>query len=540
MGPFARFAAALSSNLRDLAQNERGSIGVMFGAIVVVVVMFIGASVDLGKAFMARDGIQDALDSAALAAGREIEIGAEKADAETKAREVFAANLPAGLQDAELTMVEIDQDSGQVILRAATTLQTSFVRIAGINELDIDAEAMVNTSGGSFEVALVLDGSGSMKGVHIEALKSASHALVAAMFGDKSVSNNIKMGIVPFTALVNVGADNRNADWIDSDGDSSVHYENMSEPVSRFALLDRMRNVSWAGCVEVRPGDHGITDSPADASDPDSLFVPSFAPDEPDNVNAGSSRYYNNYIADDGGTCTSDPPVCVRQDWRGRCIQYRTATLDPAVAQSRVCKYDNVAVNEAQSGGTIVGPNHMCDGQPITGLTNDRATIDGAIDALTAYGGTNIAEGVMWGWRLLSPEAPFDEGRPRNFPNNTKIMVVMSDGANQLIGLNNHNNSYYSAWGFGSTKRLNPNSQTTQSLSNSMDEKTNHACQNTKKDGIVVYSIAYNMNNHPSTRALLKRCASHPDKFFEAGSEADLIKAFEAIGLDLNSLRISS
>lgn len=542
MSPFASPTAKLRTTLHHLTafgRDEDGSIGVMFGGAIVVMVLFLGAAVDFGTAFMAREGLQDALDSAALAAGRELETGGEKEDAETKAREVFAANTPDGIK-AELSFIDVDASAGQVLLQAQSTLETSFLRIAGMNTLDIDAESMVSTSGGNFEIALVLDSSANMKPADLAALKSASHALVAALFGDKTTSNNIKIGVVPFTAMVNVGPGNANESWIDTDGRSSVHYENMSEEVSRFDLLDRMRDVSWAGCVEVRPGDHGIKDTEATLDDPDSHFVPAFAPDEPDDANAENDKYYNNYLADDGGTCAASPPTCVRYDNRRRCIQYITATLAPSEAQNRICKYDNQRVASKKVGNTYTGPNHMCDGQPLTPLTNDRQTVDDAIDALTAQGTTNTSEGVMWGWRVLSSQAPFTEGAPKNMPNVTKVMIVMSSGANELVGLNNHNNSYYSPWGFGSTKRLNPNSQTTQSLSNSIDEKTNHACQNAGQDDITIYSIAYNLNGHPSMKALLKRCASHPQKYFESGSEQELISAFEAIGLDLNSLRISS
>ena len=205
-----RLLQAGTSWCSDVARDSAGSIGVMFGGIIVVMVMFLGASIDFGTAFLVRQGLQDALDSAALAAGRELETGGEKDDAEAKARDIFAINLPDGLT-AELTLVDVDQEAGEVTLQAATVLETSFLRIAGIDKLDIDVDAMVSTSVGSFEVAMVLDGSGSMRGTHIEALKSAAHSLVTMLYGEKLESNNVKIGIVPFAALVNVGPRNANA-----------------------------------------------------------------------------------------------------------------------------------------------------------------------------------------------------------------------------------------------------------------------------------------------------------------------------------------
>ena len=36
----------------------------------------------------------------------------------------------------------------------------------------------------------------------------------------------------------------------------------------------------------------------------------------------------------------------------------------------------------------------------------------------------------MWGWRVLSPTAPFTEGRAYTANDNKKILVLMTDGEN--------------------------------------------------------------------------------------------------------------
>ena len=208
--------------------------------------------------------------------------------------------------------------------------------------------------------------------------------------------------------------------------------------------------------------------------------------------------------------------------------------------QSSLRKSDNVNVTETMAGTTRRGPNNMCDSRPITPLTNDRQTVDTAIDDLIAQGYTNIGEGVMWGWRVLSPAEPFTEGLPKNTPNNQKVLVVMSDGANTLNAASNHNQSNYSAWGYGVTDRLAAASKTSSGYTAAMNTMMQSACGNVRDDGVVVYSIAYNLAGDPTARAQLKNCASTADNYFEAGSEADLIKAFEAIGMDLNALRIAS
>ena len=75
-------------------------------------------------------------------------------------------------------------------------------------------------------------------------------------------------------------------------------------------------------------------------------------------------------------------------------------------------------------------PNVKCS-RPLTRLTNVKADQLAAIDALTAMGETYIPAGLVWGWRTLSTEVPFQDGAP-NTPGTRarKILVLMTDGEN--------------------------------------------------------------------------------------------------------------
>jgi hypothetical protein len=146
----------------------------------------------------------------------------------------------------------------------------------------------------------------------------------------------------------------------------------------------------------------------------------------------------------------------------------------------------------------------------------------------------------MWGWRVLSPREPFTEGLANDTPDNLKVLVVMSDGANTLNAASNHNQSYYSGWGYASKGRLNASPKTSAGFTAAMNTSTLAACQNARADGVIIYSIAYNLSSQPAARALIRSCASKPENYFNAGSESDLNEAFEAIGAELNQLRISS
>ena len=57
------------------------------------------------------------------------------------------------------------------------------------------------------------------------------------------------------------------------------------------------------------------------------------------------------------------------------------------------------------------GPNYLCNAQALTRLSNNAGTLTGKINQMKADGGTNLVEGFMWGWRTLTPHAPFADGK---------------------------------------------------------------------------------------------------------------------------------
>ncbi len=77
-----------------------------------------------------------------------------------------------------------------------------------------------------------------------------------------------------------------------------------------------------------------------------------------------------------------------------------------------------------------LGPNFGCSTQPLQRLTRDSSVLTGIIDNMVAGGSTNIHEGLMWGWRTISPKSVFADGAAYNNQAVSKIIVLMTDGAN--------------------------------------------------------------------------------------------------------------
>ena len=78
----------------------------------------------------------------------------------------------------------------------------------------------------------------------------------------------------------------------------------------------------------------------------------------------------------------------------------------------------------------------MCPSQPsqiLLQLTGTKSTVLNKISGLVAGGTTNLHEGFMWGWRTISPNAPFAAAYPMTRappPTNRKVMIFMTDGFN--------------------------------------------------------------------------------------------------------------
>ena len=150
--------------------------------------------------------------------------------------------------------------------------------------------------------------------------------------------------------------------------------------------------------------------------------------------------------------------------------------------------------------GAAQGPNYLCDSAPILPLTNDKSAAISLIKSMQAKGGTNILEGVMWGWRVLSPEPPFTEGKAYDDPENDKFLIVMTDGENWHQARSNHNKSSYHSFGYRREQAPRRAPTPPPRWSAQMNTKTLTACQNAKAAGLKVYTVAFRLDAGSTTR----------------------------------------
>lgn len=532
--PFSR----LKRFARAFAGDRRGNVAIIFALCIIPILAAIGAAIDMSNAQRVRAQLQDATDSAVLAVARD---GLKLTDAQIKpqadtymkASYRYVTSIPYTISN-----VTFDRTSVTATLDTKASVPTSFMQLVGIKTVPITAHAV--SKGLGFEVALVLDTSGSMDDYagttkKIDALKTASSSFLDSMFGTSATSQRVTVAVVPFATNVRaMPAGTTSAPtWLDTTGAATYAFDDLDTTSSTYApwkLFSQLKNTTWGGCVMTRAAPYDTDDTAPSGT---TLFRPWFWPDEPDSSpnhaeqtgtnwygQATYASYPNSYISDTGGTCTGTPSgttgsTSLANKW-----------------QERSCKYKNATYSGA-------GPNLYCDSAAITPLTGTRATLDTAISALSAAGNTNILEGLMWGWRALSPTEPFTQGKAYTAANNRKVIILMTDGVNNY-GANSNNQNYgnFFTYGYAKDGHIGVTSSDNNTMVAQLDTKTQTACTNAKAKGIVIYTIGFGAGATAS-QTLLKGCASDPAFFYQPATSADLKPVFLAIAQSINRLRIS-
>ena len=329
---------------------------------------------------------------------------------------------------------------------------------------------------------------------------------------------------------------------------------------------------SWQGCVEARPYPYNVNDAPPSGGtantgigfgDPATMFVPMFAPDEPgDRWATEANSNPDNYSASNNW-------------WNDG-----TESGSGATRQKNMGKYFDVRPFGATSPqGT--GPSYSCTSKPITPLldvttSEGLSSIKAAIDQMAPNGGTNVPEGMAWGWRTVSSGEPFTQGRPESEKGNDKVIIVLTDGENTYytpgsLGYSDpaDSKSIYSAYGYlkpgyngsgvgrlfsGTSSSIGQYEYSNTNYTNALNEQMSSLCENAKAANVLVMTVSLDLstNNSGENKAIeaLKKCSSDsrfrkdpldpskPAKLYWNATGSDLAEKFKEIANELSNLRI--
>lgn len=194
------------TRLKNFARDHKGTAAVWFGLTVPVVVSAVGLSVDMGQTYLMRERLAQALDAAALAAaGTPTDTQEELED---KVRDFIAANYPED-KVGFYTNVEVQETQDTLYVQAWAELRPAFMGIFGKERIEVSVEAEVTKEVKALEVVLVMDVTGSMGTsrngkTRLQSLKEAAHLFLDTMFRPNLDLDTLKIGLVPFSASVNI------------------------------------------------------------------------------------------------------------------------------------------------------------------------------------------------------------------------------------------------------------------------------------------------------------------------------------------------
>ncbi|MEP3347825.1 MAG: pilus assembly protein TadG-related protein [Litoreibacter sp.] len=396
-------------------------------------------------------------------------------DPEAVVEDYFAKS---GLSNYQL---DVDVSEGlnfrTVTANATSTVDSMFLNMAGIESIDAPAGGTAEERINNVEVSLVLDISGSMDSNNkIENMQTAANEFVDTMI-TADTKDLVSISVVPYTGQTNAGAV-----LFDSINVDQVH--------------------SYSHCVEL------------DASD-----------------------------------FTSVPFNPLKQYKQMQHYEYSSAF------------YGSSSNYEIQ--------NPWCSDkayEEIQPFKNDNASLKNVINSYEPRSATGIHYAMKWAAALLDPSMrstvnslidtgavdPVFRGRPAAYDDEetVKAIVLMTDGMNvDQYRINDwayNSVSEYAHWSqftlwyylynyVRSSSRSNYYNRVHNSTE--ADERLDDICEASRVNGIVVFTIGFEIINNAAASAVMSRCATSSSHFY-AVEGVEISDAFGAIARTINQLRL--
>jgi Flp pilus assembly protein TadG len=194
----------------NFLRDDRGTIAVITGYMMVLFCVCVGAGIDMGRTTSAAQRLGAALDVAALHVASQ----AGKTDAELKAlaEPVMLKNYGGNTYDV-VSGFDLVTEGKVLKVTAKVTVKTWLMSLVGIPTMEAfqKTEAIMGNGGNSLEVALVLDNTGSMNEdagggqTKIQALKVAATDFINTIVANEQTPYYSRVAIVPYAANVNPG-----------------------------------------------------------------------------------------------------------------------------------------------------------------------------------------------------------------------------------------------------------------------------------------------------------------------------------------------
>jgi len=510
-------------------RSEDGSF-VLFALYLFLAMILVGGlAVDILRHDYARTRLQNTIDSATLAAA---DLN-QTLDPTAVVNDYFDK---AGVADA-LDSVEVSETINSRTVRAVAkaTIPTWFISAVGVDDLGLTSGGTAREAIQDVEISLVLDVSGSMtRDSKLTHLKTAANKFIDAMLKDGDTNRRVSISIIPYSSQVQADprllsqmtVTNRHgySNCLDfGAGDFQTPAIDPSTSIVQTAHFDgvtsgMMMDESWAPCRT------------------DSDMAPLYLQDDKSKL--------KDKINDLRGAGNTSVEIGLKWGMGLLDPTMRTALVNSGAADSNFSErpYD---YGRAQTIKVLIV---MTDGQNTTQYMLDPALYPNVeSDVYVGYFGDN--------WRITIRDIE-DGNRDRDGYYNEPYYVPggdywRSDPGNWARALTwpevwANLSVRWHAWSgradqhyYDSTKSAVYDAWYTDVVKSiGASEKNNRMadmCDTIKANGVVVYSIAFNISEANST--LLKDCASSGNNYFNV-TGSQITYAFSAIATTINQLQL--
>ena len=153
-------------------------------------------------------------------------------------------------------------------------------------------------------------------------------------------------------------------------------------------------------------------------------------------------------------------------------------------------------------------------------------------------GGTQVHIGMIWGWRVLSPNGPFtaNNGHPLSYSNASttgwkKVVVLMTDGTEEWPG------DHLTGLGKIADGKIGTTSMS--SAPGNLDTRLASVCSNMTASGdYIIYAIG--LGSDGASNTTLQNCATTSNGgFFSAATPSNLQTVFNNLAKSLIALRLT-
>jgi hypothetical protein len=361
-----------------LFRNEQGSVMPIVALSVFALLSAVGAAVDMGRVQIVQSRLQNAVDAAGLAAASV----ANSSDINAETNKYFYANFPNGYMGTSISELTASANAYNTVitLHVEGNVPMIFMKLFGLDSAHVYADSEITRANKGMELVLVMDNTGSMSQsaggstTKLQAAKNAATTMVNTLYGSTDTTDNLWIGLVPFSQAVNIGV--QNASWLAS---NSFNWG----------------TTSWYGCVDAREASgRDITDDPPSVAKFPQYYWP---------CDTNNKWYGTNSSRDNCSTSGT--------------IRYKSGLNTTSLGPNKYCGQPLLAMTSSKN-------------SVLSSINSMQAVGNTHINLGLAWGWRLLSprwRGV-WTGEMASDALPQDY----NTPLMTKVVVLMTDGDNTI------------------------------------------------------------------------------------------------------------